>query len=174
MRRFQVEESDYNAALQLRDDLQAAMRKALSPMVLMVLPVLAGASPRVAAAARPLPPAAAPMADMSQTMAAFAAMTGCPSAVLPVPSLTARGAPWAVLLMGCYRCDLQMANYAAKVGDHIQKTADMMIQVWNRAWEALVAARPLCRGWCARDRGRGPAISGPHHTSPQQEAYQLC
>lgn len=126
---FQVEKSDYNAALQLRDDLQAAMRKALSPMVLMVLPVLAGAAPRVAPTAAPIPAGVAPMAEMSATMASFAAMAGCPSAVLPVPSLTPRGAPWAVLLMGCYRCDLQMANYAAKVGEHIQKTADMMVQV---------------------------------------------
>eukprot|EP00892_Ulva_mutabilis_P011106 jgi/Ulvmu1/8368/UM042_0074.1 len=124
----QVETSDYNAALQLRDDLQAAMRKALSPMVLMVVPVLAGAAPRVPGYARPLPPALGAMAAMSGQMTAFVAMAGCPAAVLPVPAVSARGAPWAVLIVGCHRCDLQVANYAAKMGAHIQKTVKAMVQ----------------------------------------------
>ena len=143
---LQVETSDYNAALQLRDDLQTAMRKALSPMVLMVIPVLAGAAPRVPSYARPLSPAAVPMADMSQMMTAFVAMTGCPAAVLPVPAITARGAPWAVLLVGCYRCDLQVAHYSSKMGDHIQKTVQAMIKVRRYACRPCMACRIVYPG----------------------------
>lgn len=126
---LQVEKSTYEAALELRSSLHASMRKALPPAVLMVLPVLAGAAPRVRSYSTPLDQQAASMVALSQHFMALVAMAGCPAAVLPVPALDKRGAPWAVLMLGSAKWDSLLAKYAAKMGSHIQKTAALIADV---------------------------------------------
>lgn len=126
---MQVEKSTYESALELRSALQASMRKALPPAVLMVLPVLAGAAPRVRSYKAPLDTQAASMAVLSQHFMAFVAMAGCPAAVLPVPALDKRGAPWAVLMLASAKHDSLLAKYAAKMGAHIQKTGALISDV---------------------------------------------
>jgi hypothetical protein len=125
----QVEKSEYMAAKELREELHLIMRKALTPSVFMVLPIIAGAAPRLRHDRIALDGQARAMADLSVKLGAFAAMCGCPVAVLPVPALTQRGAPWAVLMVGCQRCDLQLAKLAGRLGAHIEKTTQSMIEV---------------------------------------------
>lgn len=120
---MQVENSMYDAALRLRMSVQDAMRKALPPAVLMVLPVLAGAAPKVRSYSAPLDQQAASMAILSQHYMALVAMSGCPAAVLPVPALNNKGAPWAVLMLGSQKHDALLVKYASKMGAHIRKTA---------------------------------------------------
>jgi Asp-tRNA(Asn)/Glu-tRNA(Gln) amidotransferase A subunit family amidase len=119
----------YESALALRSSLQASMRKALPPAVLMVLPVLAGAAPKVRSYSAPLDQQAGTMATLSQHFMAFVAMAGCPAVVLPVPALNKRGAPWAVLMLGSMKCDALLARYAVKMGAHIQRTAAIISDV---------------------------------------------
>jgi Asp-tRNA(Asn)/Glu-tRNA(Gln) amidotransferase A subunit family amidase len=124
----------YESALELRSALQVSMRKALPPAVLMVLPVLAGAAPKVRSYSAPLDKQAASMARLSQHFMAFVAMAGCPAAVLPVPALNKRGVPWAVLMLGSVTCDVLLAKYAVKMGAHIQRTAALISDVRSSAF----------------------------------------
>lgn len=105
---MQIDEADYEAAVQLRADVAAAMQSALSATAVMLMPLLAGASPRVRRPGAPLPADAQPMLALTAKFSALVAMSNCPAAVLPVPPLEADGAPWAVLLVGRHRCDVQV------------------------------------------------------------------
>ena len=120
---MQIDRSDYDAAMQLRTDFVAVMQSALSPSTVMLMPILAGASPRVPRLGAPMPTAAQPMLDLTAKFTALVAMSSCPAAVLPVPALEADGAPWAVLLLGRHRCDLQLMQLAVRLSGHIDKTA---------------------------------------------------
>lgn len=162
-RRVQVERRTYEAALALRASLQAGMRRALPPAVLMVLPVLAGAAPRVRSAGAPLDAQAAALAVLSQHFMALVAMAGCPAAVLPVPALDRKGAPWSVLMLGCHNTDALLAKFAAKMGSHIRKTAAVIAEVRHACAPCMRAgggagsgahAARACRS--SRRRGRGP------------------
>jgi hypothetical protein len=126
---LQMEESDYQAALALRDAYTKVMKDALTASSVMLMPLLAGASPKAKNVTAPLDKAGQKIADLTMTFAALAAMCGCPVAVLPVPPVTEGGAPWAVLLVGRHRCDAQVLQLAVRLSSHVQKTAAALKKV---------------------------------------------
>jgi Asp-tRNA(Asn)/Glu-tRNA(Gln) amidotransferase A subunit family amidase len=125
----QLERSDYDAALQLRTDFADIMRTALSASSVMLMPLLAGAAPRVKRSGSSLDKAGQAIADLTVKFAAFVAMSGCPAAVLPVPPLDGQGAPWSVMVVGRHRCDMQLLQLAVRLSSHVQRTAVALSEV---------------------------------------------
>ena len=105
------------------------MQRALSASSIMLLPILAGAPPRVKRHDAPLDEAAQRIVDLTERFMAFVAFSSCPCAVLPVPAPEEDGAPWAVLLMGRQRCDVQVMQLAAKLSAQVQKVAKQLAEV---------------------------------------------
>lgn len=140
----QMERCDYDAALQLRSDLGDVMRRALTPSSVILMPILAGAAPLVKKHGAPLEEGAQAIVDLTEKFAALVAMAGCPAAVLPVPPVAAGGAPWAVLLMGRARCDLQLQALAVKLSQQVGRTAARIAQV-RAAPASVCMAAPFCQ-----------------------------
>ena len=124
-----MERSDYDSALQLRSDFATIMQNALNTSAVMLMPILAGAAPKVKRADAPLDEAAQALATLSEQYAGLVCMSGCPCAVLPVPAPDDASAPWAVLLVARHRCDSQLLQLAVRLSAQIEKTAAALAKV---------------------------------------------
>jgi hypothetical protein len=99
------------------------MRGALHASAVMLVPILAGAAPVVKKAGSPLSDNGNAILKLTEKYASLVAMSRCPAAVLPVPPVDAGSAPWAVMLVGRHRCDLQLLQLAIKLSAQVDKTA---------------------------------------------------